>query len=71
MCVFTCVTLYVVSVSSMQLVQSVQRSSNIIESLLSEMLPKTRNFMTRRSLTVEILPLVVETLAPTLRPVSL
>jgi chromosome transmission fidelity protein 18 len=53
-----------------EVIQNIQRSNNIIESLFSDMPPKTRNFMTKRNLTVEILPLVVETLSPTLRPVS-
>ena len=54
----------------LQVLQATQHASNVLHSLLTDMPPNTRMFTSQRLLSVEMLPLLAETLAPTLRPVS-
>ena len=54
----------------LQVLQATQHATNILHSLLTDIPPSTRMFTSQRLLSVETLPLLAETLAPTLRPVS-
>lgn len=54
----------------LQVLQATQHANNVLHSLLTDIPPSTKIFTSQRLLSVEMLPLLAETLAPTLRPVS-
>ena len=54
----------------LQVQQVLTKVTNLLDSLLTDMSPSIRKFVTVRSLTLDLLPLLLDILQPTLRPVS-
>ena len=53
-----------------QVQQALTKVTSLLASLLADMSPSTRKFVNQRSLTLDLLPLLLDILQPTLRPVS-
>lgn len=54
----------------LQVQQVLTKVTNLLDCLLTDMSPSIRKYVTVRSLTLDLLPLLLDILQPTLRPVS-